>query len=203
MLPTGPRNLGKKFPPEPLTADEVRSLMNATSKRGACGVRDRALIAILYRAGLRISEALNLKVANVDMNTGVISLLKTKSKEPRRVGADSATLAYIQHWLDVRKQWKIPARSAVFCTLKGARMADVQFRQHLTFLADKAGIEKRVHPHGLRHTFASELVDERTDLRVIQDALGHQSISTTETYIRKLKNEVVVGVMCSREWEAK
>jgi site-specific recombinase XerD len=103
---------GKTFPVEILTSSEVRDLMNATSTRGLCGVRDRALIAVLYRAGLRISEALAMLPKDLDLTTGIINVLRGKGSKQRTVAIDGEAVALVRHWLDTRKAEGIKTTSA-------------------------------------------------------------------------------------------
>jgi integrase/recombinase XerD len=201
MLKGGATNTGKKFPREILTLDEVKAILRVTSKRGLCGVRDRAIISVLYRGGLRISEALRLYPRDINLDTGVVNIRRGKGGKQRLVAVDAVTVEMIRSWLDTRRSNGISLRAPLFCTLKGSSMSDTQVRQHLQKLAIKAEVDKRVHPHGLRHTFASELVDEGTDIRVVQEALGHSHLSTTETYVRLINPRAVLSAMQQREWQ--
>lgn len=191
---------GRRFPVEVLTAEEVRRLMGACSRRGSCGVRDRALIAVMYRGGLRIAEALALMPKDVDVSTGTVSVLHAKGGKTRTVGVDAETVALCEVWMAKRAALGLGGRHPLFCTLGGGTMYQHQVRENLKALAEKVGIEKRVHPHGLRHSFASELAGERVDLRVIQGALGHANASTTDRYIRHLAPEAVIETMKARVW---
>jgi site-specific recombinase XerD len=163
-------------------------------------VRNRALIVVLYRAGLRINEALGILPKDLDFNASTIRVMHGKANTSRVVGLDAGALAIVQHWLDRRATLGIGSRSPVFCTLKGAPLKSPYVRSLFPRLAKKAGIEKRVHPHGLRHTFAFELANENTPLHLIQAQLGHKHLSTTEIYISHLSPTAVVEAMKSRDW---
>ena len=118
---TAPANKGRKLPPEPLTPDEVKALIRACSKRAATGIRNRALIVVLYRAGLRISEALALFPKDLDAQASTIRVLHGKGDHDRVVGLDAGAWAILQLWLDRRAAAGINGHAPVFCTLKGRR----------------------------------------------------------------------------------
>jgi site-specific recombinase XerD len=179
-----PANRGLKLPPEPLTPDEVRKLIRACSPRAATGVRNRALIVTLYRAGLRVSEALALLPKDLDSDAGTVRVLHGKGDKARVVGLDAGAWAILQLWLDRRAALGINGRQPVFCTLQGEPVKAAYVRTLLPRLARKAGIDKRVHAHGLRHTHAFELASENTPIHVIQAQLGHSSLATTDRYWR-------------------
>jgi site-specific recombinase XerD len=193
-------NLGKRFPAEPLTTDEARAIFNACSKRAPTGIRNRALLVVLYRAGLRISEALALLPKDLDSDAGTLRVLRGKGKTTRLLGMDTGAWAVLQVWMERRSQLGIGARQSVFCTLAGEPMKTAYVRALLPRLARKGGVAKRVHAHGLRHSFAFELANERTPLHLVQAALGHASISTTNRYVSHLNPTAVVEAIRSRDW---
>ncbi len=195
-----PANKGRKLPPEPLSADEVRALIQACSKRAATGVRNRALIVTLYRAGLRISEALALLPKDLDAQAGTIRVLHGKGDHDRVVGLDAGAWAILQLWLDRRAALGINGHARVFSTLKGKPVKSAYVRTLLPRLARKAGIDRRVHAHGLRHTHAYELATEGVAIHVIQCQLGHASVATTDRYIKHLRPAAVVEAMKARSW---
>jgi len=195
-----PANKGLKLPAEPLTPDEVKSLIRACSKRAPTGIRNRALIVVLYRAGLRVSEALAIMPKDLDAANSTIRVLHGKGDKARVVGLDAGAWAILQLWLDRRAALGINGRQPVFCTLKGKPVSSAYVRMLLPRLGRRAGIEKRVHAHGLRHTHAFELATEATPIHVIQAQLGHSSVATTDRYIRHLNPAVVVEAMKARSW---
>jgi len=195
-----PANKGQKLPPEPLNEQEVKALIRACSKRAITGIRNQALIVVLYRAGLRISEALALMPKDLDAQASTIRVLHGKGDKSRVVGLDAGAWAILQLWLDRRVAAGINNRAPVFCTLKGMSLKSAYIRKLLPRLARKAGIDKRVHAHGLRHTHAYELATEGTPLHIIQCQLGHSSVATTDRYIRHLNPTTVVETMKSRTW---
>ena len=130
-----PANKGKKFPAEPLTADEVRSLLNACSKRAPTGLRNRALIATMYRAGLRLGEALSLLPKDLNAEAGSIRIMRGKGGKSRLVGLDAGAWALLQVWIERRAQLGINGRSLVFCTLDGEPLQPSYVRTMMPRLA--------------------------------------------------------------------
>jgi len=174
----------RRRPPEVLTELEVVALIRACSSQAPTGVRNRALIAVLWRSGLRISEALALELRDVDLQAGSLRVRHGKGDKSRTVGVDEQASALLARWLDRRRRLSPGARAPIFCTLAGGRMDASYIRHLLLRLAAKAGLDRRVHAHGLRHTYASELARERTPINVIRDALGHTSLAVTDRYLR-------------------
>ncbi len=191
---------GRKFPAETLTSEEVQRLMRGFSRRGSAGIRDRALVCLLWRSGLRISEALSLKLKDVDPDKGTIRVLHGKGNKSRTVGIDAGALAVLDKWLDRRKTLKLNGRHPIFCTLRGTKLNDVAVRASMKKAAERVGIEKRVHPHGLRHTHASELREEGVEIGIISKQLGHSSIATTARYLDHVAPTALVETITARTW---
>ena len=197
-----PWNRGKKLPPEVLTGQEVNALLGACSKRAPTGIRNRALIAALYRGQLRIGEALALKPKDLDRQAGTIRVLHGKGDTARTVGLDAGAWALLELWLACRQKLGFKGWHPVFCTLDGKPLLSSYCRSLFARLGHKAGIEKRVHPHGLRHTGAAELRAEGVDVGIISKQLGHSSIATTARYLDHISPAAVVDAMKGREWSA-
>jgi site-specific recombinase XerD len=197
---TGDHNKGRKFPPEPLTKQEVLGLLNACSRRAPTGIRDRALIVLLWRGQLRIAEALALKAADFDPDACTVRVLAGKGKKSRVVVVDRQAAEVVTTWLERRKKLGLNGHRPIFCTLGGQAVSAPQVRQMLVRRARKAGIEKRVHPHGLRHTGASELASEGVALLDIMQQLGHESAQTTNRYLHLLDPMRRGEVMRQRTW---
>ena len=196
-----PRNKGVRFPAEVLTEDEVRRLLRAASGRAPTGIRNRALIAVLYRGGLRVSEALALYPKDADAQAGTLRVLRGKGGRARTVGLDPTAFALVERWLDRRRALGISGRAPLLCTLRGERVKTAYVRALLPRLARRAGIEKRVHAHGLRHTHASELAREGLPMNLVQVQLGHSSLATTTRYLAHLAPAEVIAAMRQREWK--
>ena len=191
-------NRGRKLPAEILTADEVRRLIRATN-RGDTGARNRALIAVMYRAGLRLSEALALKPSDVDTASGTIRVLHGKGDRARTVGVDEGACAIIEAWM-TRRAKRGFRNGRLFCNLDGTPMSPNAVREMLRRAAEKAGIEKRVHPHGLRHAHAAELLREGINARLIQQQLGHANLAITDRYLRSIAPEETIAAVRARAW---
>jgi site-specific recombinase XerD len=198
---SAPANKGQRYPAEILTPVEVKPLIRACSGRAPTGIRNRGLIVVLYRGGLRISEALALKLKDLDQDAGTIRVLHGKGDRARTVGLDPTAFAVIERWLDRRSSLGINSRALLFCTLDGKPLATAYVRALLPRLAKRAGIEKRVHAHGLRHTHAAELAREGVPVNVIQAQLGHTSLAVTDRYIRHIAPEQLIEAMRARVWE--
>jgi len=197
-----PWNRGRRLPPEVLTGDEVNALMRACSKRAPTGIRNRALIAVLYRGQLRIGEALALKPKDLDRKAGTVRILHGKSDKSRTIGLDDGAWAIMELWAQCRQRLGLTGRHPVFSTLQGKPLASSYCRNLLTRLGKKAGIGKRIHPHGLRHTGAAEMRAEGVDINAISRQLGHSSISTTSRYLDHLAPQQVIDAMRGRKWSA-
>jgi site-specific recombinase XerD len=191
----------RRRPPEVLTEPEAIALLCACSQRAPTGVRNRALIAVLWRSGLRISEALALELRDLDLEAGTLRVRHGKGDRSRTVGVDEQTAAMLARWLDRRRTLGPGARAPVFCTLQGGRLDTSYVRRLLPRLARKAGVDRRVHAHGLRHTYAAELARERTPINVIRDALGHSTLAVTDRYLRDVAPMHVIDTIRARSWD--
>lgn len=203
-----PANKGRTYPVEPLTGEEMQALLDAfpSGPRSAHGARSRALVVVLWRAGLRIAEALALLPKDLDLERGMITVLRGKGAKRRVVGIDRTAVEYLREWWRHREALGIPDDRPVFCTCSrdvgglGRPMGSAAVREQLKSYGRKAGITKRVHPHGLRHTHAFELSMESTPLNVIRAQLGHKSLAMTAHYCDHLTGGAQVQAMSRREW---
>lgn len=197
---TVPANKGRRYPAEVLGPDEVRALLRACSVRSATGLRARALIALLYRAGLRLSEALALYPSDLDADAGTVRVLHGKGDRARTVGLDPGACALVERWADERRRLGLTGRDPLLCTLEGRPLGAAYVRRLLPRLAERAGIHRRVHAHGLRHAHAAELAREGLPVNLIQAQLGHSSLATTDRYLRHLHPAEVVQAVQARPW---
>jgi site-specific recombinase XerD len=186
---------GTKLDADLLTAAEIERLMRQCSRRAPTGVRNRALVAILWRCGLRIGEALALAPKDFDPDSGTLVVQRGKGGKRRVVGVDDGTVALVGRWLELRRKRGISGGAPLFCTLVGGPMGQPYIRHLLPRLARKAGIDKRVHAHGLRHAMAVDLVRAGTPLYAVRDALGHASIGTTQIYLSHVGAHEAVEAM--------
>ncbi|MGI8749965.1 MAG: tyrosine-type recombinase/integrase, partial [Thermoleophilaceae bacterium] len=199
-----PVNKGKSYPAEVLTPDELREMLRQLPKSGPFRFRNRALIVCMWRCGLRIAEALALEVRDVDLKMGTLTVRHGKGDKRRVVGIDPQAGRELERWLEARQQLGLDAAEPVFCTLtlpyRGRPMSYTNAREMLQGLGRKAGIQKRVHLHGLRHTHAFELMQEGVPLPIIQKQLGHSDLITTARYVDHLAPVHVIKAMQAREW---
>jgi integrase/recombinase XerC len=177
-LPRGPRRL-----PNPLPVDDCVALVEADG--GPAGLRDAALAELLYGAGLRVSEAVALDVRDYDAVRAEVRVLGKGGKE-RVVPLPEQARRALDAWLAARRAPGLLSQP-LFTALRPGRdgprrLTDRSVRRVLGARARRAGIEDRVHPHRLRHSYATHLLDMGADLREIQELLGHASLSTTEKY---------------------
>jgi site-specific recombinase XerD len=189
-----PGNKGRKFPPEPLTPGEVAAIIGECSARSRTGIRNRALLTLLYRSGLRVSEALALKPSDVDLKRHTCRVLHGKGDKATVRGFHPSADDALARWIDTRKGLGL-RNGPLFCTLDGGPLSDRYVRNLMHRLADRAGIEKRVHPHGMRHTFAGELRAAGMDVVAISKLLGHSSIAVTNRYLDHLTNDRAVAAL--------
>lgn len=203
---------GRKFPPEPLNEDEVLRLIRGCSTRGPTGIRNRALLVVYYRAGLRCAEALALKPSDVDIRHRTIRILQGKGKKCRTVGIDGAALEIIERYIHLRRELllnfggaALARRAPLFCTLSkhrhGLPLNPSYVRLFIPRIAAKVGIDKRCHPHGLRHTHAYELTNERIPIHKIMAQLGHSSLQTTHAYVKHVAPGELIEDMQKRDWK--
>lgn len=208
-----PTNKGKTFPPEPLTHEEVGHLIATVPARSTSGVRLRAIVAVLYGAGTRLNETLKMEPRDVDLQAGTIRVRYGKRK-PRKdltkpmypyrvrlVGIDSENLAHLARWMDRRRELGLTARHPLFATYEagnvGKPLQPRYVRAALARAAERAGLTKRVHPHGLRHSHAFDLAD-KLPAHVIKDQLGHDNLATTDRYVSHLNPVQVIRAVQNR-----
>jgi site-specific recombinase XerD len=199
-----PANRGQAYPAEVLTPEELNAMLRQLPGRRPLELRDRALIVAMWRCGLRIAEALALEVRDVDRDLGTLTVRHGKGNKRRIVGIDPQAAKEIARWLQARERIGLGSAGAVFVTLampyRGRPMSYTNARRMLQHLARKAGILKRVHPHGLRHTHAFELMQEGVPLPIIQKQLGHNDLVTTARYVDHLAPVHVIKAMQARAW---
>ena len=172
----------------------MAALLGACSMRAPTGIRNRALIMLLYRSGLRISEALALRPASIDLKHHSARVLHGKGDKATVRGFHPSADDALARWLDKRAELGLRG-GPLFCTLAGTKLSDGYVRDMLKRLAAKAGIDKRVHPHGLRHTYADELEKAGLPVSTISKLLGHSSIAVTSRYLDHLTNGAAIEAL--------
>jgi integrase/recombinase XerC len=163
--------------PSFLPKDESKELLDAEVERSEAGLRDHALIELLYATGLRVAECCGLDLDDVDRRGGAVRVMGKGGKE-RVVPAGDVALGALDVWLSVRGE----GRGALFTNLRGGRLGTRSVHRIVKRRARSAGIDRRVTPHTLRHTFATHMLGEGADLRLIQELLGHSRLTTTQRY---------------------
>ena len=166
--------------PNVVTVDDCFALLEAPSSRTALGLRDRCLFDLLYSAGLRVSELVGLDCADLLDGASAVRVLGKGEKE-RIVPLVAKPRAAVARWLERRAELG-PQSDALFVHRRGGRLSARSVARHLDRYALIAGARRHVHPHALRHSFATHLLDMGADLRGIQELLGHSSLSTTQRY---------------------
>jgi integrase/recombinase XerD len=178
VRPRLPRGL-----PHPLTVGEVAAVIDAPPAGSPAGVRDRAILELLYGAGLRVSELTGLDVDDVDLEEGAVRVLGKGSKE-RDVPIGRMARDAIDAYLRTSRPVLATARSrgALFLNARGGRLTRQSCARLLAEHARAAGVRRTVTPHDLRHSFATHLLEGGADVRVVQELLGHASVATTQIY---------------------
>jgi site-specific recombinase XerD len=187
--PRVPATKGMRLPGIPLKRDEAMALLDACPGTWT-GVRDRALLTLLWRSGLRISEALALTPTEVDQDRRLITVLRGKGSKYGVAAMDRAAFTALRPWERIRTDLlKAKSTHPLFCTRTLSRMDPSHLRHLLPKLAKKAGITRRVHPHCFRHTLAAEMAAANVQMPIIQAQLRHSNLNTTNTYLAHIAPE--------------
>ncbi len=162
--------------PEVMTEKEVFLFLEAPGRDDFVGARDRALFHLMYASGLRVSEVCQLNVGDVSDD---FVRVKGKGGKERIVPVAEAAIKELDHFL---VHFRMEGEGAIFITEKGSRMSRISVWGRVKFYAKKIGLVKTISPHTLRHSFATHLLENGADLRIIQELLGHANIATTDRY---------------------
>ncbi len=157
--------------PDILTIDEIRRLIENTSN-----IKHKLIIKLLYGCGLRVSEIVNLKKEDIKFEEGLIKILLSKGKKDRFVKLPEVIKKELKNYCEIEES------KILFPSTRGGKLTKDTIQKIVQNSAKKAKIKKRVYPHLLRHSFATHLLEQGTDLRIIQKLLGHSSIKTTQIY---------------------
>jgi integrase/recombinase XerD len=177
--PKGPRRL-----PEVLSQDEIAELLDQPDTRTPLGVRDRAILETMYATGMRVSEVVAIERTHLFADEGIVRIFGKGSKE-RLVPIGSKALKWIAAYLSKVRGTLVKrdvGRDVLFLNARGKPLSRMSIWNLVKTSAAKAGIKKDVHPHTLRHSFATHLLEGGADLRAVQEMLGHTDISTTQIY---------------------
>ena len=193
-----PRNKGMRYPADPPTIEEIVLVMRQAGEH-AHGLRLRGLIVVLWRAGLRISEALGLMESDLDPARGSILVRHGKGDKRREVGMDSWGWEQLGPWLSLRLELPV---GALFCVIdgrtRGRPLSASSVRQQLRRTAARAGVRRRFAPHQLRHAHAVEMAREGVPLNVIQRQLGHANLGITSVYLEGIDNAEIINTVHAR-----
>jgi integrase/recombinase XerD len=174
--------MGRKLP-DSLSEDDVERLLQAPDLGTELGIRDRAMLELLYASGMRVSELISLSFSRINLNQGWIKVMGKGNKE-RLLPIGEEAGEWIERYLkQVRGQWQnAQSEDWLFITQRGGAMTRQAFWYLIKKYARQVGIEKPLSPHTLRHAFATHLLNHGADLRVVQMLLGHSDLSTTQIY---------------------
>lgn len=169
--------------PSVLTIDEVNKILETVDTSIKLGLRDRAILETMYASGLRVSEVVNLEINNIFFDDGFLRIFGKGSKE-RIVPIGKSALNFIEkYYNDERNLLKNKnSQNFIFLNFRGKKMTRMSVWNIVKKYSTLAGIKKEIHPHTLRHTFATHLLEGGADIRIIQEMLGHSDISTTQIY---------------------
>jgi site-specific recombinase XerD len=194
-----PRNKGLRYPPDPPAVEEVVAVMRQAGD-GVHGARMRALVVLLWRAGLRINEALTLTEHDLDPRLGAILVRHGKGGRRREVGMDSWGWEYLRPWLELRTRMPVgPLLCVVDGRTRGRPWASDAARAQLRRVAAKAGVRRRFAPHQLRHAHAVELAHEGVPPNVIQRQSGHTNLGVRSIYLQGIDNAEIIATVHARK----
>ncbi|WP_345066007.1 site-specific tyrosine recombinase XerD [Sphingobacterium thermophilum] len=170
--------------PDVLEVHEIDELISAIDLSHPEGMRNKAMLEVLYGCGLRVSELVELKISNLHLEVEFIKI-EGKGNKERLIPIGAQAIKYLKIYLqEVRAKQQVKAghEDVVFLNRRGAKLTRVMVFLIIKEVAQKIGLKKKISPHTFRHSFASHLVEGGADLRAVQDMLGHESITTTEIY---------------------
>ncbi len=173
----------ERYLPETLSAPEVERLIAAAAGGTPLELRDRAIVELLYASGLRVSELCNARLENLDLEKGFIRVVGKGNKQ-RLVPVGAGARKSLDKYLRGGRPELVGKKTGgeIFLSVRGRKLTPQRIWQLLGDLAKRAGLDKPVHPHMLRHSFATHLLEGGADLRIIQEMLGHADIATTQIY---------------------
>lgn len=166
--------------PKLMDADEAIQLVSIAGDDWHA-IRDRALLELLYSSGLRLAEIANADIDAIHFDEAMVRVTGKGSKE-RLIPVGSCALEAIERWLTVRNERALEGEKALFVSQRGKRISHRAIQQRVKLIAQQQGIHQPIHPHMLRHSFASHMLESSADLRGVQELLGHANLSTTQIY---------------------
>ncbi|MDD6328654.1 MAG: site-specific tyrosine recombinase XerD [Eubacteriales bacterium] len=182
-----PPKIEKKVP-EILTVEEINRLLEQPSKNNPKEVRDKAMLELLYATGMRVSELVSLQLSDVNLTMNYI-MCRDASKE-RVIPIENAAKSALERYISDARPIMCADSTCLFTNLKGQAMTRQGFWKLIKTYAKRAGIDKDITPHMIRHSFASHLVSNGADLKAVQEMLGHSDISTTQIYLKSRQSRI-------------
>ena len=167
--------------PKTLDVDQINGLLEAGTS-SVLEVRDVAMFELFYSSGLRLSELAALNIEDIDLHDQSLLVRSGKGGKSRLLPIGTKAIVALNHWLPQRIKKTATSETAVFVTTTGKRLGQRSIELRLELWCKKKGIAEHIHPHMLRHSFASHLLEASQDLRAVQELLGHSNISTTQIY---------------------
>ncbi len=176
--------------PQILTSKEVELLLDQPQCIDAKGYRDKAMLELLYATGIRVTELIDLNIGDVNLNAGVVRC-QSRNRE-RFIPLYPAAVKAVSEYITLVRPQMIatPDEQSLFVNVSGERMSRQGFWKIIKFYQKKAGIEKDITPHTLRHSFAAHLLENGADIHAIQEMLGHADISSTQVYSHLIKKQL-------------
>lgn len=178
----------EKKTPEILTVEEINLLLEQPSKNSPKEIRDKAMLELLYATGMRVSELMSLRLEDVNLTMNYI--LCSSSGKERVIPIENAARNALESYIKNVRTGMCGSSEYLFTNMKGNPMTRQGFWKLIKAYAKKAGIEKDITPHTIRHSFASHLVSNGADLKAVQEMLGHSDISTTQIYLRNRQSRI-------------
>ncbi len=185
--------------PEVLTATEQEALLKQPNPRYLTGQRNRTMLRLMLDTGLRLSEVIHLRWQDIDLNTGKLMVRQGKGHKDRTLWIGEEDLAALRKWKERQATECAGSPQCVFTTKEGRMLNPAYVRAMVKRYAARAGIQKRISPHTLRHSFATDLYRETTNIRLTQKALGHANLSTTQIYTHIVDEELEAALKSFRQ----
>ena len=177
--------------PTCLSIEEVEALLDAPNMKSLSGIRDKAMLELMYASGLRVSELLNLEKANLNLKRGIVTIYGKGAKE-RKVPVGDFAMEYVVKYLnEVRGKFHGDKSKYLFLNRSGKPLSRFYFIRQVKKYALEAGIDKEISPHTLRHCFATHLLEGGAQLRTVQEMLGHSNIATTQIYTHVSSKRII------------
>lgn len=187
-VPKNKRNI-----PEILTVDEINKFLDTPDCSDYKGIRDKAMIELMYAAGIKVSELLSLRIFDINLKLSYIKCKGLKAKE-RIVPIGSFAVNCLEEYIQIRNKVNSSTSELLFCNLRGEKMTRQGFWKMIKGYATEAKIDKVINPYTLRHSFAVHLLQNGADMKAVQELLGHNTLSTTQIYSSISKQSKIVDI---------